>query len=235
MIQCHALKPTGNEKDGQQESHERRLREMFWSKKPAKDEGKLSGPREIPGPVQAYMVAEKKMDPNLVKLLKAVERRGASESAPNIRIFDNSEAIARKVQVKDYTSLDEAPGLIIFEGWLDGAAKQVKLEEKNKFNWNTPILTQEEIQQKIEALKQPGETVFFYAARGGKAGGPLGMGAFVVELNPDFPGKKQKKYTIYTTDVTDMQPVGKGDKLFQQDKSKDVARWIKDAHHKREY
>jgi hypothetical protein len=208
---------------------------MFWGKKSVKEEGKLSGPREIPGPVQTYLVAEKKMDPGLVKLLKAVESKSTTGAAMNIRVFDNSEASAKKVQVKDYTSLDESPGLIIYEGWFDGGTKQVKLEEKNKVNWDTPILTQDEIQQKIEALKQPGETVFFYAARGGKAGGPLGMGAFIVELNPDYPGKKQKKYTVYTTDVADMQPMGKGDKIFQQDKSKDIARWIKDAHHKREY
>ena len=207
---------------------------MFWSKKPVKDEVKLPGPREIPGPVQGYLVADKKLDPDLVKLLKAVERRGTNGAVPNIRIFDNSEAVARKVQVKDYTSLDVDPGLILYEGWFDGEAKQVKLEEKNKFDWNIPILTQDEIQQKIESLKEPGETVFFYAARGGKAGGPLGMGAFVIELNPDSLGKK-KKYTVYTADVTNMQPVGKGDKLFQLGKSKDVAHWIKDAHHKRQY
>jgi len=208
---------------------------MFWNKKSAKDEGKLSGPREIPGPVQAHLVAEKKMDPDLVKLLKAVELKGASEDTPNIRIFDNSEATARKVQVKDYTSLDEAPGLVIYEGWFEGGSKQVKLEEKNKFDWNTPILTKEEIQQRIEGLKSKGETVFFYAARGGKSGGPLGMGAYVIEFNPDYPGKKEKKYNIYTTDVINMQPVGKGDKIFQLDESKKVAQWVKDAHHKRAY
>lgn len=208
---------------------------MFWGKKPAKEEGKLSGAREIPGPVQTYLVAERKMDSNLVKLLKAVERKGATGTTYNIRIFDNSEAIAKKVQVKDYTSLDERPDLIIYEGWFDQGAKQVELEEKNKVNWDTPILTQEEIQQKIEALKEPGDVVFFYAARGSKNGGPLGMGAFVVELNPSFPGKRQKKYVVYAADVADMQPVGKGDKMFDMDKPKDIARWVKDAHHKRMY
>ena len=208
---------------------------MFWNKKGVDDEEKLSGPREIPGPVQAHLVAQEKMDPDLVKLLKAVERKGGNGDIPNIRVFDNSEAIARKVQVKDYTSLDQEPGLVLYEGWFDGGTKQVKLEEKNKLNWNTPILTQEEIQQKIEGLKNKAETVFFYAARGGKSGGPLGMGAFVVELNPNYPGKKEKKYTIYTTDVIDMQPASQGDKLFQSDDSKKVARWVKEAHHKRAY
>jgi hypothetical protein len=211
------------------------IRKMFWGKKKAKEEGKLSGPKAIPGPVQNYLVAERKMDPDLVKLLKAVERRGTNEAASNIRVFDDSEAIARKVQVKDYTSLDECPDLIIYEGWFDERAKQVKLEEKKKVNWDTPILTQAEIQQKIEALKEPSSTVFFYAARGGKRGGPLGMGVSVIELNPSYPGKKQKKYIVYTADVIDMEPVGKGDKLFDSDKPKDIARWVKDGHHKRMY
>jgi hypothetical protein len=208
---------------------------MFWGKKPAKEEGKLTGPREIPGPVQNYLVAERKVDPDLVKLLKAVERKGATGATFNIRVFDNSEAMAKKVQVKDYTSLDERPDLIIYEGWFDEGAKQVKLEEKKKVNWDTPIFTQAEIQQKIEALKEPGSAVFFYMARGVKSGGPLGMGASVVELNPNYPGKKQKKYIVYTADVTDMQPVGKGDKMFESDKPKGISRWVKEGHHKRMY
>jgi len=207
----------------------------FWGKKSEKEE-KLAGPRDIPGPVQNYLVAERKMDPDLVKLLKAVIRKSETGEAPlNIRVFDNSEAIAKKVQVKDYASLEEHPDLMLYEGWFDERSKQVKLEEKKQVNWDTPIFTQAEIQQKIEALREPGDLVFFYMARGTVYGGPLGMGAFVIELNPNYPGKTQKKYVVYAADVTDMQPVGKGDSMFDMDKSKDVARWVKDAHHKREY
>ena len=211
----------------------------FWGKKSAKEEekkGKLSAPREIPGPVQNYLVAERKMDPDLVKLLKAVIRKSETgEALLDIRVFDNSEAMAKKVQVKDYASLDEHPDLMLYEGWFDERSKQVKLEEKKQVNWDTTIFTQAEIQQKIEALKEPGNTVFFYMAMGGKSGGPLGMGAAVIELNPNHPGKKQKKYIIYAADVTDMQPVGKGDKMFDEDKPKDAAHWVKTAHHKRAY
>jgi hypothetical protein len=208
---------------------------MVWGKTSAKEEGKLSGPKEIPGPVENYLVAERKMTPDLVKFLKAVERKSAIGATFNIRVFDNSEAIAKNVQVKDYASLDEWPDLIIYEGWFDQGTKQVKLEEKKKVNWDTPIFTQDEIQQKIEALKEPGDMVFFYQSRGGKHGGPLGMGAALVELNRDYPGKKQRKYIVYTADVIDMQPVGKGDKLSDFDIPKDIARWIKQAHCKREY
>ena len=212
---------------------------MFWGKKSAKEEEKkekLSGPKEIPGLVRNYLVAERKMDTDLVKLLKAVMRKSATgETAFNIRVFDESEGLAKKVQVKDYTSLDEYPDLIIYEGLYDGGSKQVKLEEKKRVSWDTTIFTQAEIQQKIEALSEPGSTVFFYMARGSAHGGPLGMGAAVIELNPNYPGKKQKKYIVYPIDVVDMQPVGKGQKLFDSDKPKDIGRWIKEAHHKRMY
>jgi hypothetical protein len=211
---------------------------MFWGKKSTKEEEKkekMSGPKEIPGPVRNYLVAERKMDPDLAKLLKAVERKSTTGATFNIRVFDDSEARAKKVQIKDYTSLDECPDLIIYEGWFDEGAKQVKLEEKKSVNWDTPIFTQAEIQQKIEALKEPGSTVFFYMARGSVHGGPLGMGAAVIELNPNYPGKKQKRYIAYVADVIDMQPVGKGQKLFDSDKPKEIARWVKDGHHKRIY
>jgi len=208
---------------------------MFWGKKSAKEEGKLSGPKEISGLVQNYLVAEKKMDPDLVRLLRAVERKSTNGAGFNIRVFDNSEAIAKQVEVKDYTSLDERPGLILYEGWFDEGAKQVKLEEKTKVNWDTPIFSQAEIEQKIESLKEPGNEVFFYTARGGKHGGPLGMGAAVIELNPNFLGQKQKKYNVFTVDVIDMQPAEKGQKAFDSDKPKDIARWIKNIHDKRAY
>ena len=96
---------------------------MFWGKKSTKEEEKkekLSGPKEIPGLVQNYLVVERKMGIDLVKLLKAVVRKSPTgETAFNIRVFDESEGVARKVQVKDYTSLDECPDLIIYEGWYD--------------------------------------------------------------------------------------------------------------------
>jgi hypothetical protein len=207
---------------------------MFWGKKTAKEERKLLGPKEIPEVVQKFLVTEKKMDPDLVKLLRAVERKSTTGTT-SIRIFDESEAMAKKVQVNDYSSLDGHTDMILYEGSFDDGAKQVQLEEKKRVNWNTPIFTQAEIQQKIEALKEPGSTVFFYACRGGNHGGPLGMGASVVELNPNYPGNKQKKYNMYAVDVIDMEPAPKGTKAYDSDKPKDIARWVKNIHDKRAY
>jgi hypothetical protein len=209
---------------------------MFWSKKSSNGEEKVSGPTDIPDVIQQYLVTEGQMSADLAKLLKAVLRKSKAEDTGfHIRLFDDSEAIARKVQVKDYSSLDDSPDLILYEGWLNAGTKQVKLEAKNKVNWNTPIFTQEDIVHKIEALKEPGDTVFFYMGRGSSHGGPLGMGAAVIELNPSYPAKKEKKYNAYRTDVISMQPVEKGRKVFDSDKPKEIASWVKDGHHKRIY
>ena len=37
----------------------------------------------------------------------------------DIRIFDKDDAAAMKVQIIDYTSLDENPALIRYEGWIE--------------------------------------------------------------------------------------------------------------------
>jgi hypothetical protein len=212
---------------------------MFWGKQSVKDEAKkekLAGPQALPGIVQNHLIAERKMDPVLVQLLKAVVLKGATqETGVQIRIFDDSDARAKNVQVKDYASFDERPDLIIYDGWFDEGSKQVKLEEKNRAHLDAAIFTEGEILQKIDALKEPGSTVFFYMATGAACGGPLGMGSAVIELNPDYPGKKQKKYNVYSTNVVDMHPVERGQKAFDQDKSKDIASWLKNAHHKRMY
>lgn len=212
---------------------------MWRGKKSGKEEGKkekLPGPREIPGIVQSHLTADKKRDPEWVRILRsAVRQSPKGERVFDIRIFDEAEAKAKKVEVKDYTSLDEHPDLTIYEGWFDEASKRVELEEKKKVSSDTTIFTEGEIQQKIEGLNEPGSTVFFYVARGAGHGGPLAMGCVIVELNPVYPAKRQKKYVLYTADVIDMQPTGKGQKLFGSDKPRDIARWIKDCHHQRLY
>jgi hypothetical protein len=209
---------------------------MSGKPKESKKEEKLRGPQAIPELVQKYLVAERKMDPDLAKLLKAVMRKSTSQEGPlNVRVFDESEALAKKVRVENYTSLDEHQDLIAYEGWVDLESKRVGLEEKKRISSDTAIFTEAEILKKIEELSEPGSTVFFYLAMGNSHGGPLGMGAAVVELDPNYSGEKERKYTVYTADVVDMKPVGKGDKLFDSHKPKDIARWIKERHGKRMY
>jgi hypothetical protein len=110
--------------------------------------------------------------------------------------MDESEK-ASLFEIKDYASLDKHPDLMLYKGCFDERSKQVKLEEKEEVNWDTTIFTQAEIQQKIEALREPGDLFFFYIARGTIYGGPLGMGAAVIELNPNHPARSRRN-TAYT-------------------------------------
>ena len=75
---------------------------MFWNKKSEKEEGKLPGPKEIPGPLQNYLVAEKILPPDLAKYLRAVQRKNTTNGGIfDFRIFDDADAKAKKVEVTD--------------------------------------------------------------------------------------------------------------------------------------
>lgn len=211
---------------------------MFGIKKSEKGSGKaakLAGPGPIPAPVQSNLVSAWKMAPDIAPLFVAVMKRPDSGGAASIRIFDAADAAARKVEVKDYLSLDAHPEMVAYEGTYDEATKAVHLAERNKPVTEVPIPTESEIRAKVEALADPGSTVFFYLCRGSGHGGPAAMGAAVIELNPAFPGKGQKKYNVRVSDVIDMKPVDLGEKLWSTDKVKDVARWVKDGQGRRLY
>ncbi len=199
-------------------------------------EVKLSGPKAIPEPVRKYLVNQQKKDPALLANFKAVMRSKKSNGgkAFDIRLFDESEAMVKEVIVKDYTTLDEHQDLLYYEGWFDDKSKQVQLEQKKELKPKpeVPIFTETEIRQKIEGLSAPGSTVFFYLAGSPKHGGPLDRGAAIVELNPNYPEGKQKKYNIYVANVDGLEPVSKKEKMFDTDKAKDVSNWIKDKHYK---
>ena len=108
------------------------------------------------------------------------------------------------------------------------------MEEKQGFKISDDVViyTKPELWVKIMGLKEPGSSVFAYLAGSPSSGGPLGRGAAVVELNPNYPGKKQKKYIVYTDDVDGTQLLGKRQKAFDTDKPKDVVNWIKERHYK---
>ena len=195
---------------------------------------KLPGPRLIPEPVQKYLISTYKLDPNLAQIFKMViHRKPEGEREFDIRIFDESACLAKKVTVIDYTTLDTKPDLVLYEGTYSEISKHVELKEKNRPTTETTIFSEAEILQKIEALENPGSNVMFFMARGSANGGPLGKGCAIIELVTLNSNKKE--YDIYTADVVGTQPVGKGDKLFHSNKAKKIAEWIKDAHHKRMY
>lgn len=82
--------------------------------------------------------------------------------------------------------------------------------------------TRAEIQGRMEALTLTQPMEVFYLARSTKSGGPLGKGAEVVELNPRFPAKGQKKYLVSLADVAGDSLATK-DFWYGSDKAKEIA------------
>ena len=107
---------------------------MFWKKKSEPSEPKdkkLPGLKDIPEMVGGHLVTDFRRNPDWVWKLRAVLRqRQESKNAFDIRVYDEADVTAKKIRVRDYTSLDEHSDLILYEGWYDKESRQVQLEEK---------------------------------------------------------------------------------------------------------
>ncbi|OIP27992.1 MAG: hypothetical protein AUK00_00735 [Dehalococcoidia bacterium CG2_30_46_9] len=104
---------------------------MFWKRRKVKEgEVKLSGPKDIPGLVGRHMVVEEKKDPDWVWKLRGVIRPAGKKNAFYCRVFDESQAAQAGVKVKDWTSLDDHPDLILWEGYFD---KETNMARREKF------------------------------------------------------------------------------------------------------
>ena len=108
----------------------------IWKKKSAGEEQrkakfeKLPRPKEIPQSVGQYLIVELNKDPDWVWKLKAVLRkRPEGKSSYDVRVFDENQASLKEVKVKDFTSFDGHPDLILYEGWFDKASNKVQLKE----------------------------------------------------------------------------------------------------------
>ena len=92
---------------------------------------KLPGPKEIPELVGRHLVVEKNKDPDWVWHLRAVVRKSPrAKKAFDVRVFDDNKVVQKKVKVKDWTTFDQHPDLILYEGWFDKDSMRVELEEK---------------------------------------------------------------------------------------------------------
>ena len=110
----------------------------FWKKRKAiqepaaAKEDKLPKPKDIPEPVGRYLVVDLRKDPDWVWNLKSVVRRQQQKYRYDVRVFDEVQAAAKRVRIRDYTSLDEHPELILFEGWYDKKSMAAHVEERLK-------------------------------------------------------------------------------------------------------
>ncbi|MBN1367807.1 MAG: hypothetical protein JW967_07760 [Dehalococcoidales bacterium] len=203
---------------------------MFGISKKEQQNSKLPGPRELSEPVKKYLTSTQIIEPSTVPFLKAtVKTNGKGNNVYNIFLFDPADAEARGIRVQNYDTLKEHPEMVVAEGWLNETEKTVELTPKHPVTKIT-FLTYEEILRRIEELKEPDSSVFFYTNAGSGTGGPLGRGAALIKLNAPVNGKKVKKYSVYGVNVVDMQPVRDDNKAFDSNKAVEIAKWVAQAH-----
>lgn len=109
----------------------------FWQKNretgaaPVPGAVKLPGPKGIPEQVGRYLVIRLGKDPDWVWNLKSLSRPHPEKSELfDVRIFDERHVATKNVILKNYTSLDAHPELILFEGWYN--KKTMKAEVRGK-------------------------------------------------------------------------------------------------------
>ena len=106
----------------------------FWKKRPAagaqSNTEKLHRTQDIPQPVGRDLIVNMGKNADWVWNLKCVVRRKENEKTLyDIRVFDEAQAARAQVRVRDYTSLDDQPDLILFHGWLDKKSLTAIIEE----------------------------------------------------------------------------------------------------------
>jgi hypothetical protein len=105
----------------------------FWKKESANATAgangpKLAKPKELPEPVGRKMVTAMKLDPDLVWSLKYVSRPlGDRRNASEFRIFNPETAHQRGIAVKNWTTLDDLPDLILYSGCYDKSANSIDI------------------------------------------------------------------------------------------------------------
>ncbi len=103
---------------------------MFWKHKQLNGEQiDLPGPKGIPELAGRYMVVQEKKDPDWVWKLKGVVRPAAKKKTFYCRVFDEAQVAQAGFKVKDWTSLDEHPELILWEGYFDKETNTARPEK----------------------------------------------------------------------------------------------------------
>jgi hypothetical protein len=117
-----------------------RGKEMFWGfwKKgsvPTKplNAQRLGKPQVLPQAVGRELIVQLGKNPDWVWALKSVVRKSPrGKHRYNVRVFDQALAAGKGISVVDYTTLDDHPELILFEGWYDRRSWKARIEERVK-------------------------------------------------------------------------------------------------------
>ncbi len=119
----------------------------FWKRKPAEGEPpkaeKLTKPHNLPQAVGREILRLGK-DPVWVWHLKSVVYpNNKKKDRYNVRVFDETQATAKGVNVENYSSLNLYPELILFEGWYDRRSWKAHIKEKKRPGLNSKAAYQE--------------------------------------------------------------------------------------------
>lgn len=89
------------------------------------------GPKDIPPWVYVYLVTTLKVPPDNLASLRSVQKTGFWDSKPVtfIRIYDPLTSEEAR-QVKDFSSLDQHPELVLYEGYWEKESDRVFLERR---------------------------------------------------------------------------------------------------------
>jgi hypothetical protein len=89
------------------------------------------GPKDIPSWVHVYLVTTLKVPPENLTGLRSVQKIGFWDGKPVtfIRIYD-PRASEEAWQFKDFSSLDQHPELVLYEGYWEKESDRVFLERR---------------------------------------------------------------------------------------------------------
>ena len=90
---------------------------------------KLPGPKEIPQQIGMFLVTHEKLDPDYVWTLNCVIRPIVDHKRWfDFRVFSPSDAGSARVKVKNFTSLDDHPELILYKGRYNKDGQEPELD-----------------------------------------------------------------------------------------------------------
>jgi hypothetical protein len=109
----------------------------FWKKgsAPAKplNAQRLRKPQVLPQAVGRELIVQLGKNPDWVWSLRSIAHKSPrGKHRYNVRVFDQAQAAGMGISVVDYTSLDDHPELILFEGWYDRRSWKARIKEMVK-------------------------------------------------------------------------------------------------------
>jgi hypothetical protein len=113
---------------------EAKMRWDFWNKKNQKTgDVKPQKPKDLTTELGRKLVVEKKYDPDWVWSLKMVTKRLEGETLKfYYRVFDPLTLEGKNLKISAYSSLDDHPELVLFDGVYEKNSSKVEINDHLK-------------------------------------------------------------------------------------------------------